>query len=297
VSFRKFQSIVDLRRTTISLLKKSAPSPDVFETRMIDQLSVSLSERVPAWNLELSEDDRTNLQMKAVSPDLGEPQFLAATCLLLLDRFARPELGTDFQWEWEEFADLYRNASCTYRSTIMNGLDQARKHNLISEDVRPSSSDCIAKPKQDILPGLIALGRSLTREERAWIAEAERGNDVDKHLKSLDALLESSDCLYPRDEVWYPAEVIELVSYGDQNPGFVGCTAIVLINAIADNDMQGNADYRWKINRFAYDALGKPQRRVILDGFRYLYEVNQDWKPFWEEFAPERLPTNSFLPL
>ena len=297
MSFRKFQSIVDLRRTTISLLEKSTPNPASFEARMMDQLSVSLSDRVPNWGLELSEDDRKSLQMKAVLPDLGETEFLAATCLLLLDRFAHPEHRNDFQWEWEEFADLYRSASNTSRSTIMNGLDQARKHSLIADDVRPSRSDCITKPKEDILPGLIALAKSLTRVERAWIAEAERGNDVDKHLKSLDALLESNDCLYPHGEVWYPAEVIELVSYGDQNPGFVGCTAIVLINAIADNDKQGNADYRWKINRFAYDALAMPQRRVILAALRNLYEVDEHWNPFFEEFAPERLPTNSFLPL
>ncbi len=253
--------------------------------------------RVPTWTLDFDAEMLREIHLKAASPSDQNTQFLAATCLLLLVRFENPNRGSDFQWEWDTFAPIYRNADNTVRAAIMNGFEHARRYSLVSEDVRPKPSDRVTNLREDVLAPLIHLAKSLTNEERERIATADYGHDIKKHFDALNALLESETCLYPFGEVWYPAEVIELVSHSEDSPGFAGCTAIMLVNAIYDNDSRGNADYRWTAHRLSYDVLEGRQRKVIHGGFRYVYEANQDWDPYWEEFAPERLPTNSFLPL
>ena len=290
MTFRKLQAIIDLRRVAIKHLERSSLTSSL-ERSLLKTLQDSISERVPCWKLELTSETCREAHLKLVSAD-SDPEFLGATCILLLDRFENSERGSDFEWEWDAFATRYRSADAPTRAAIMNGLDQGRKHSLLSDEVRPSMSDCTTKPVHEVIHPLLQLAKSLTEREREWIAQADYGEDVEKHLTALNELLETNDCIYPSGETWFPAEVVELVSHGSDNPGFVGCTAIMLINAIADNDRQAHADFRWRAHRFSYASYA-----AIQDGFRHIYEVLEDWNPYSDQFAPERLPTDSFLPL
>lgn len=295
MTFRKLQTIIDLRRVAIKHLERSSHTSSL-ERSLLKTLQHSISERVPCWKLELTSGTCREVHLRVASAD-SDPEFLGATCILLLDRFENSKRGSDFEWEWDAFVTRYRSADAPTRAAIMNGLDQGRKHSLLSDGVRPSVSDCTTKPVHDVIRPLLQLAKSLTVEEREWIAHADYGEDVKKHLRALNELLETNDCIYPSGENWFPAEVVELVSHGSKNPGFVGCTAIMLINAIADNDFQANADFRWRAHRYSYGSLAPIQRSAIQDGFRHIYEVLRDWNPYSDQFAPERLPTDSFLPL
>lgn len=295
MSFRKLQSIIDLRRAVIGQLERVAPTPSTVEFHLLKVLQQSISERVPNWKLELDPEIYREVSLKAVSADEDDLTFLTASCVLLLDRLENSERGSDFQWEWDAFAARYRNADPVTRAAIMNGLEQGRKHGVVSGGVRPTISDCTTKPVQEVVKPLCKLAKSLTAEEREYISNSDYGEDVERHLSALNQLLQTEDCLYPSGEVWFPAEVVELVSHSSTDPGYVGCTAILLINAIADGDDQSNAEFRWRSQRFSYDALKPSPRRSILDGFRHIYEVNRDWDPYSDQFAPERLQTDSFL--
>ncbi|WP_372573212.1 hypothetical protein [Ruegeria jejuensis] len=267
-----------------------------LEPSLLKALRHSISGCVPHWQLELTSEVYREVHLRVASAE-SDPEFLGATCVLLLDRFENSERGSDFEWEWDAFATRYQRADAPTRAAIMNGLDQGRKYSLVSDKVRPSIPDCTTKPVHDVVRPLLQLAKSLTEEEREWIANADYGEDVKTHLRALNELLETGDCIYPPGETWFPAEVVELVSHGDENPGFVGCTALVLINAIADNDCRANADFRWKSHRISYSSLAPSQRCAIQGGFRHLYEVIRDWNPYSDQSAPERLPTDSFLPL
>ena len=228
MTFRKLQAIIDLRRVAIWHLKRSSITASL-ERSLLTTLQNSISDRVPCWKLELSPETCREFHLKVASSD-NDQEFLCATCILLLDRFENSERGSDFEWEWDAFATRYRSADPPIRAAIMNGLDQGRKHRLISDEVRPSLRDCTTKPVEEVINPLLQIAKSLTEEEREWIAHADYGADVKKHLRALNELLQTNDCIYPSGEVWFPTEVVELVSHDSAYLGFVGCTAIVLIN-------------------------------------------------------------------
>jgi hypothetical protein len=96
---------------------------------------------------------------------------------------------------------------------------------------------------------------------------------------------------------WFPAEVVELSAHDANRPGFAGCTAIVLINALLDNENLYNAEFHWDTHRLSYEALSLRPRSAIQMGFRLLYETDRNWTPYSGQFVPERLQTNCFLPL
>ena len=137
---------------------------------------------------------------------------------------------------------------------------------------------------------------------RAAIKQLERSSLASSfELDLLNTLRNSISERVPNWNLDLPSETLhELhlrVASADTASGFVGCTAVVLLNAISENDRHSNAEFRWKSHHYSYGALPPNHGCIIQDAYRHLYEVLRDWDPFEGQFAPERFPTNSFLPL
>lgn len=184
---------------------------------------------LPHWQINLSEATWTSLVTASCSPDDGYGEFLYATCMILLDRFENPNRGSEFDWEWDAFSDLYRSAPAKIRAAIMNGLREAQNCGLVRSDIPIDAQDCLTTKREEVVAPLLTLARSLTPKERAEIAKADYGYEVDAFLAALNDLLASDDCRFRVS--WYPAEVVELVSHASEAEGFVSCTAILLTNA------------------------------------------------------------------
>jgi len=72
--------------------------------------------------------------------------------------------------------------------------------------------------------------------------------------------------------------------------------ALLLINALNDEDNMDNVSFRWSTKSAAYQNLDLANRKVIMQAFRHIYETVPDWDPFSLEFAPDRLPVHKFIP-
>ena len=76
-------------------------------------------------------------------------------------------------------------------------------------------------------------------------------------------------------------------------PGFLECTAILMANAIQDNDRTGWFDYRLESIGATYFEL--PARAApIIAGLRYLYETDEHFLSYYTSqydpvLAPERM--------
>ena len=137
----------------------------------------------------------------------------------------------------------------------------------------------------------------MTPDEISVVSCASYADEVDRHRKALETLLARDDCRYHDDESWFPAEVVELVSHNSSNRGFVGCTAIILINAIYDADPRSNAEFRWVRLSREYARLEPGARVTVYAGFRYLYEADTNWDPFVMQSDAKRMTAHSLIPL
>lgn len=185
--------------------------------------------------------------------------------------------------EFAEMAlDRVRSAPNVIRSAILRGLDALEDLSYSHEPAEyllPNVSR-LTRPVDHILPKLCDIARSMDRPTRKSVAAADYGDSDGKHLEALDDVLSTENCQFPKDEVWYPSEVVELVSHVRNTPGFVPCTALLLANALQGRDNVGWFEFRWSNLAADYNALPERVRVPILAGLRFLYESGEDFLTF-----------------
>lgn len=182
--------------------------------------------------------------------------------------------------------DLCREVSgrtAPVRAAIMTGIWRICDCEGLATHDKITSADRRTQARMDVLAPLVHLARSMSAEDRRHVAEGDYGMDVDRHLAALNA-------------VWFPQEVVELASHVPFTPGFSGCLALILIDAIHGEDIRGGSEFRWRNLSANLDQLPPSERKAIFAGFRHLYETQQDWDPFDDQVAPDRLPVYNFIP-
>lgn len=186
----------------------------------------------------------------------------------------------------KEFAELaahlVRVTTRDIRTAILRGLDAVEEPLYSYEPTElflPEESR-LTRSVDQILPKLCAIARAMDQPTRESVAAADHGSDIDQHLEALNDVLSSVNCLFPKDEVWYPREVVELVSHVRATRGFVPCTALLLANALQGRDNVGWFEFRWSNLAADYNNLPKSVRAPILAGLRCLYEAGEDFSTY-----------------
>ena len=86
---------------------------------------------------------------------------------------------------------------------------------------------------------------SLTDAERDFIANLDYNQDISKHRKELDLVINNGGSIKGIEQHWYPYEVIELgKNYLDKDHEreFTACAIIVLLNIISGEDQCNDLD-------------------------------------------------------
>jgi hypothetical protein len=212
----------------------------------------------------------------AADTPLDHRAAAAATLLQLILATRTPDPVLEDLWSHRQ---EFLAQPAQVRAALMNGFDHLRQRGLAPDPCRPAPPDCLTHRRPDLEPALIALARQMTPAEQDHIARADYGCDEARHHAALLALLADPQLAYPPGEVWYPAEVVELISHVPDEPGHVPCLAIVLLDALRTGDDRGNADYRLGTQFGDILALPQPARAVLIAAFRHLYESDRTWKP------------------
>ncbi len=187
------------------------------------------------------------------------------------------------------------------RAAILRGLDTIEDSIIRYEPASyllPKINRC-TRHIDDVLPALCQLAKGMDLHVQKSVSQADYGDRADLHLEALSAVLESEDCRFPKNEAWFPSEVVELIAHVPSTQGFVECTALLLANALPTNDHMGWFEFRWERLSDAYNQLPENVRNTILAGVRHLYETDKeflsysgrkDWHPIQ---APEgMIPIN-----
>ena len=203
----------------------------------------------------------------------GEAGFDLAVVVLLADLLQSRTPAPLLADVWPEAVLRLPYWPDTLRAAVANGLVRARELGLIVLDP-PDAALCLTRPADDIAGHLLQIARSMRPDELQAVAQADYGNDAQRHLDALRACISRRDGIFLPDEGCDPSEVVELVAHGPGQPGHPGCTAILLLNVLQTGDLQDWFGFRWPAQAPAYCALKPSQRDPILAGIRYLYETD-----------------------
>ncbi|SHF73832.1 hypothetical protein SAMN05444273_11110 [Litoreibacter ascidiaceicola] len=211
-----------------------------------------------------------------LEPDLGAEVAVAA---LVSNELQRGFCSGDAKELAEMATESIRSAPSKLRSAILRGLDTLEDY---AHRYEPASyllpdQSRLTRPQDQILQRLCQIARGMDQQTRQSVAKADYGYRADEHLHALDEVLSSENCQFPKDETWFPSEVVELVAHVRETPGFVVCTALLLANALPTNDSMGWFEFRWERLAAEYNALPDSVRYPILAGFRYLYEADKEF--------------------
>lgn len=293
LTFRQAQAVHDL----LHVVRGAGPAdlgPPGAVADLLDQR---------AGRFETDNDLELYIRVAERAADPSSPSFLAATALLLADRLQNG-LGADaLDAHPERYADRFRAAPPAGRAAIVHGfIEDAESNRYATAYSDPSKSaylsfapeDRLTRSADALLPALKRIAHDLLGPDLSSVAAADYGDRAEQHREALVAVLREQDCLFTDEQSWFPSEVVELVAHVRSTPGFVGCTALLLVNAIATGDPQDWFSFRWENLAEDYHALPKSVGAPILAGIRYLYESDAHFLGYYTRtydpiLTPERL--------
>jgi hypothetical protein len=214
----------------------------------------------------------------------ASPEHLwAATACLLWQALVGVSVDPSLADIWGQRRDALRTAPSAIRSALMQGFRLYRQTRGAKSLEPPYPADLVTYTPQEVAAALIPIGQRMTAEERGHVARADYGCEEARQRAALETLLADPQLAYPEGDIWYPAEVVELVSHVPGQPGHVPCLAIVLLDALRTGDERGNADYRLANQYDAISAFDPKVRDPFFAAFRHLYESS----PHWSSSVPE----------
>lgn len=203
--------------------------------------------------------------------------FDLAVVVLLADILQRRQVSGLLTEAWDEASIRLRVWHATLRAAVANGFRRALELAPITLERPPSDADCQTRQPTEIAGHLLQIVRSMRRDELQAVAQAEHGRDAPQHLAALREVIASNDAIMGPDHNWFPSEVVELTALVASAPGFAGCTAILLLNAMRNGDGLGWINFRWEPLGAVYCALQPSRRDPILAAIRYIYETDPEF--------------------
>ncbi|MBC7737362.1 MAG: hypothetical protein H7245_09135, partial [Candidatus Saccharibacteria bacterium] len=213
--------------------------------------------------------------------------FSLAVVILLADLVQGGRPAPLLSEVWETAQARLPTWPATLRAAVANGLRRCVELGLLDLERPPGDADCVTRPAKEVAEALVRVARSMNPNELLAVAQADRGDDVQQHLAALRQVIGQRDGIFPAGETWFPAEVVELVSHVPGSLGYEGCTAILLLNALATGDEAGWFDFRWVRQWPEYCALRSSTRDPVLAGIRHLYETDPDFLSAYFISAPD----------
>lgn len=210
------------------------------------------------------------LQLLSLDHDSQDAAAFALAFLLAEATRGRRGFVMDAR-DWQDHAAFIRALPPPRRAVLM------RAWHILNdgyEELVPALKDAEMRglDRADVMAPLIALAKGMSEAEIATIAAADYGMDIDSHTAALREVLAHPECRFPRNDRWYPAEVVELVAHCPGDSGGVRCTALCILDDIHNNADYDQMTFRW--GRHSADYIGWPPSvgTPILRGVRYLYE-------------------------
>lgn len=209
----------------------------------------------------------------------GSEDCASAACLWLIAALEDTSVLTGTEGLWEDHILSHDGWPSGQRAAAVQALWRLQDTRVLPSGTSRDACAGLSRRAETIAPALLAIARHLEANDDVinQVSRADYGQDCERHFAALRRVLARENGQFDRDESWYPSEVVELVAHVPGKPGFVECSALLLLNSLATRDSQGHFESRWERMGAAYIDLQEPYRVPILRGIRYLYEADQNF--------------------
>lgn len=216
--------------------------------------------------------------------------FTFAIALLLSDQLQGGRGIEEPDHGWGLLQEPIQAISLPRKPAILRGYDRLFKFSNQFDVSAIKATDFLTMTLENTKEALTRLFENPTVAELEFISRADYARESQKHLSALKKVIFHQNGKMNEAESWYPSEVIELISHVPSNWGFTTCTALLLYNDLDIGDSFYGTDFRWANNAQKYLTMDEPAQRIIVNGFRYLFESDQDWDPYaeWPQSKLER---------
>lgn len=211
--------------------------------------------------------------LEALALTRGEG-FDLAVAMLLADVLQTRRGNGLLAGVWTEAKLRLRDWPDTLRAAVANGLRRAVELGVIDLEA-PSDAECLTRGAEAIAPALLRIVRAMRPDELLAVAAADDGQEAERHLAALKEVIRHRDGIFLPGDDESPLEVVELTALAADNPGFEGCTALLLLNLLKTSRTDPGLDGTWERLAAAYDALRPSARDPILAAIRWSYETDR----------------------
>ena len=270
-SFRTWQTVADLTHHVKPLLPQAfgalADASGLTSVQTGEALQMLRDD-----HFSFSQDETFALLDGLEALATAQAEGFELAVVVLLTDLLQTRQGSGLAAEvWAAAGTRLRTWPDTLRAAVANGLRRAVALGLISQEP-PPAQDCVTRAAVMIAEPLLRIARAMRPDELDAVVHEDYGNDVARHLAALKHVIRNQNGIFSGDQAWFPAEVVELAAHVADRPGFEGCTALLLLNALAKGDLREDIAIRWPRLGPAYCALRPSARDPVLAGIRHIYE-------------------------
>lgn len=271
--FRTLQAVSDLIHHVKPLLSRHLAAVAKASKLSIPQTGEAFRRlRDDGYRFDRDETLRLRDGLEILAATLGEGLDLAVV-VLLADNLQRQQPSGLLAETWAAVCRRPIDWPPTLRAAVGNGMLHASQSHLLQLDQPPTQANCLTRGADEVAEPLLRVARSMHRHELDAIARTDHGLHADANLEALIETIAQRSGIWPPDG-HSAIEVVTLVSFDPKSPGFAGCTAILLLNALKQGRHDG---LHWMKYGAAYCGLKPSQRDAILAGYRYIYEFDQSF--------------------
>ncbi len=200
--------------------------------------------------------------------------FEAAVVILLTDLLQTRNASGLPAAVWAAAQLRLREWPETLRAAVANGLRRAVDLGLIVQEL-PSPADCLTRGAGVIAAPLLRIARAMRPDELLTVAD--HGDDIEADLDALKMAIRHHGGIFGKQEPRVAG--VALAANTPGTPGFEGCTALMLLDALGTGGRRDWASSHWDKLAAEYCALRPSARDPVLAAVRYVYETDPGFAP------------------
>lgn len=283
--FRLFQTLSDLRRVQQHFGPAAVYPITGGDGVLFAELCSHLNTPLLSGPNDLSPLLLDAIWRALLKHPLYDDTFVAATTIVLINNLQGGQSTERHLYQAELFFEHYRTLAAPIRAAIFNGF--AKLQNLeFAEFGEPiSTAETLTNSRKAMENELVSISHSMAPDQIDSFAISIDKDSPEFYRNALIDLLATTHVTFRDVDIdCFLDEEIRRMSYDSNEPSYVPCTAIVMLNALHSEDASFHMACKYESQWRDYKTLKRDTRSAFHIALRYFYESDQNWAPSFDTY-------------